>query len=458
MKNLLIMLLLAVSYSLAAQTPEAVGDNYKFVWVNRMLASDADSCLYVVGMLQTVNGGDTLSVGVAKWDGQQWAGAGISFDSTRLLTPLRTRDIALFKNELYVSGEYNNPTKSYIYPLAKKVGYQWHNVVDTFRPGVNINALYPTDSLLYIGGLPLDTIGGVPISSIAVYDGQQFHSLPPFGAGVIPSVGCIIRYRNRIYAGGNITYPTTAFGTDDLKVLDGNMWESVGDGFSGATTAILSMVEYKGKLVVGGYFFQAQSDPGNFVAAWNDTIWEDMPIMDYPPGGLGTCNYLYVHEGELYMGGHRKQNGWAQSQRGLFRWNGQKWDWLVETDHEILCMTSWRGDLYVGGKFQKINNNTMLPHIFKYHPLVGVSEPFAAGSLRLSPNPATDALRLSLAGDLATGEYELEIRDMQGRTLLCRTDTARETTLDTRSLSSGTYFLLLRRDGKTYSERFVVAR
>lgn len=114
--------------------------------------------LYIAGNF--VDSSGTVS-GCAKWDGNTWIDVGGNFGGL-------IHAMAVYHNELYFGGNYLNGPNSYLVKYdgtnISQVGSGFHGNVWGFRV---------IDDKLFTVGI-IDTAGGIPVSNIAVWDGNNW--------------------------------------------------------------------------------------------------------------------------------------------------------------------------------------------------------------------------------------------------------------------------------------------
>lgn len=135
----------------------------------------------------------------------------------------------------------------------------------------------------------------------------------------------------------------------------------------GAEITVMRVID--GKLYVGGRFERANRKLVNNVAVWDGTAW----------GGLGKgvdgkvydiCGYkgaIYVAGDFSYVNKGKTDEGIPAVRIGKF--DGTKWSALragAVVDREIYALATDGTNLYLGGNFTKINNETETRSIAKY--------------------------------------------------------------------------------------------
>jgi len=112
------------------------------------------------------------------------------------------------------------------------------------------------------------------------------------------------------------------------------------------------LTEYKGKLIAGGGFTQAGSEPISGIAMWNGTKWSKL--------GLGLSknridvNNLLVVDSNLYVVGYFDSAG-GERVNCIAIWNGRSWSAVGSgANGPIFSIAQYKGEIYVGGGFDSI--------------------------------------------------------------------------------------------------------
>ena len=187
-----------------------------------------------------------------------------------------------------------------------------------------------------------------------------------------------------LYVGGHFRHAdgSTCVG---VAMWTGSSWLEVGGGlYSSIPVAggaapfpgwINSMVVFKNKLVVAGYFVTAgtlstpdSSQSANNILAWDGKNWSRLGPSAYHyglqggGGGVPTeIQALVVHDDgtgpALIAAGNFSQAG-SVSASYIARWDGVSGDWTPlgsgSTDSWIFALASYNGKLYAGGAFSTI--------------------------------------------------------------------------------------------------------
>lgn len=136
-------------------------------------------------------------------------------------------------------------------------------------------------------------------------------------------------------------------------------WSSLADGFYDG--AVYAMVEWNGKLYVGGSFTKIGTTGSltvNHIAKW-DPVTQAWSALG--TGVNGDVNALCVWNNALYAGGYFTSAS-GTSARGVAKWNGTTWSALGSgtggSIYEVLALAVWNNALYVGGYFTTAGGST----------------------------------------------------------------------------------------------------
>ena len=257
----------------------------------------------------------------------------------------------------------------------------------------------PTDiggiftSTVYNGNLVVagvfDTIGGIPASNIAMWNGTSWSAL---GSG--------IKFRTHVwnYTGGLVhslavyngeLYATGTFDTaggiqaNSIAKWDGNAWSAVGSGIPGFAllgpndttgTTVNAMAVYNGDLYVGGSYASAGGLSVSDIAKWNGSSWSAVGAgignAQVPTQSSVTC--LTVIDNKLYAGGGF-QNASGVSAINIAAWDGTSWASVVGGpgtgvyyDGYIFALLPFNGKLVADGYFAVIGNDSTAASLAQY--------------------------------------------------------------------------------------------
>lgn len=228
-----------------------------------------------------------------------------------------------------------------------------------FNGGANEVAVYSFAVFqgdLIAGGL-FDTIGTVPARSIARWDGSAWHSLGKGMSGTFYGSGvrCITEFRGNLIVGGYFDTAGSILSTG-IASWNGNSWSEISGGVSGSDPHVEVLAVYNGLLYVGGTFLTTGSEVSSGIASWNGSTWKAVgnSIIPPPRSGYFGAYALAEYQGNLYLGGtyHQAAN---KDSAIITMWDGKAWMPVGGGVHGTIvkALTVYNGKLIVGGDFYK---------------------------------------------------------------------------------------------------------
>lgn len=264
--------------------------------------------LYAGGNFDAI-GGNSIGY-IAVWDGASWLDVGGGLDA-----PIEK--MIVYDNKLIVGGYMERAGNITVSRIAAWDGSSWSSMgggIDPHIPGTGVvysMAIY--DNKLIAAG-QMVSIGGVPVNSIAGWDGTSW---TPLGDGLLQSAYALLVSNGRLYAGGAmIKSDTVLHATMDVAVWDGLSWSPVGDksGFW-----VRSMCEYQGQVIAGGWWVFEEAYAECPITAWNGQSWQ--------PLGEGTdakiCALALYHDHLIAGGCFRTIAGIPANY--IAAWDGTAW-------------------------------------------------------------------------------------------------------------------------------------
>lgn len=419
---------------------DSVGQSRGFVYA--LLPDASGQRLFACGLTQEVNAADTVTLGNAYWDGQQWSVPPKKDGSLRLATGVRC--LADYQNELYMGGAFMGGVAMDRAHALLRLGQDgWESLPgdDAFWGGA-VFALHPEGGRLYVGGA-FDSIGGAPAKSLAVYDGNTFQTLPPLG---FKPGNCRIyslcTYNGELYIGGKIYFDAQPYSRAIWRLRNGQ-WEEPGGGIHGLNTVVGKMFVFKDRLIVGGNLYVAEGDPGNGCAAWDGSQWHPMDFHD-GSGNAGAFDFAESW-GDLYAIAAYRAHTWQPWRHVLTKWDGGVGEWqevhcFSDSGGSVLtALVGWNGALYIGGRPYDGGNQQ---GVFVYHPATGIAPLNARKNWEVYPNPAKESVRLENRNQFAVSNYTLW--DMEGRVISQGEVPSPTLEIGTENLPDGTYTLIIR--------------
>jgi hypothetical protein len=260
-------------------------------------------------------------------------------------------------NVVYAVCEYNGDVyRGGWFSFFRWDGTGWE-ILDV---GGDMGSLFVADFALYEGDLALGgyfpTAGGIPVFSIATWDGAAF---APVGGGVDGEIRALTVYGGDLIAGGS--FDNTGSGpAQNVARWDGSMWHPLG---SGVSAAIWDMVVWQGDLYVVGDFTDAGGVGVSYLARWDGSGWFDVgggvSLIGGGPTGLRGVD---VHDGSLAIVGAFDFAGGVEA-NNVALWDGVHWsavgsgpdpyDDLFGERQAALAVASYGELLYVGADFSE---------------------------------------------------------------------------------------------------------
>lgn len=232
-----------------------------------------------------------------------------------------------------------------------------------FHSGISsqeINAITIFNGDLIVGGNFLFA-DGKRVSRIARWDGTEWHGL---GGGVNHYVSDLIVFDNKLIACG----PFTMAGELEVGYIaswDGNSWSTLGDGFN---STVRDLEIFQGKLLASGIFDYAGDVYAKYLAEWDGQTWS--PVYEVT-STFWIGGQLTVFDGCLYAINAR--GFFDDKHQPIVKWDGTTWESLPVGPHNIHSMTSYNGELVIGGYFIEVGevaaNSIAAWNGSSWHPL-----------------------------------------------------------------------------------------
>lgn len=455
-----------------------ISDAQNWIEVPNQINTDAQ-CLYTdsidnllyLGGIFGLNGTDTVR-GVATWNNSTISGLaeGMMNFMGGATSGIAITDIERFQNKIYVSGDGPDFTVGdsiWTRNIGVWDGTAWDSIhyglIDNWGESSGVTDLKVIDGELYVaGGFTKIEPDQLFVNGLAKFDGNTWydvHNFPQFETSIVK---CIAKYNNEIYVAGvlldNYPYDTMY----NICHYNGTEWKMLGNGIGGAFSEITDMQVYDGKLYVCGSFnkFDRPLNPGNRIAAWDGTAWEEVVNIQ----GASESSYAYVkdmcvYNGELYVVGRfEKVNGYSASNFAKF----DGIDWCVYDD----VFDSWvnqievyDNEIYISGFFDSINSTPVLRLAklsatatpYNCSSIIGVEESNKPDFL-ISPNPTTKELHIEFN---QVGNQQIKILDFQGRVVSENNTQFNVLTINVSNLESGAYFVVVSQQGKVTIQKIV---
>jgi hypothetical protein len=174
----------------------------------------------------------------------------------------------------------------------------------------------------------------------------------------------------------------------------GQRFLPVGSGVvqGGVFGGILDMVEYEGRLVIGGVFPAFNGHERRNLQAWDGTTHDDLGDGFTTTGS--RVRRLLVHEGNLIAAGLESSQGRIRS------WDGNGWTTIgADQPAEVLALCAHEGGLYIGGAFNSVKRwngtywETIGQHFNERLEVLAVHEGVLYAGGRFTAGTSGDSLR-----------------------------------------------------------------
>ena len=225
--------------------------------------------LYIGGNFQNING--VIARGVAKWNGTSFEPIGYGFNGT-------VSHFEIINNELYAMGYFTLADNLPVNYIAKWNGTNWVHVYNLPKIGTSMSVLcaimYKNE--LYVGGnFQNDTIRG-----IIRYSNGNWHKVAEGLHGSwAESASKLVVYKNELYVAGAFNKQGGSAGTG-IQKWDGIKWHDVGGGVDLVgfdTEDVYDMKIHNNDLWVCGRFDAVAGLPTPTIAKWTGEEWCNYP-------------------------------------------------------------------------------------------------------------------------------------------------------------------------------------
>lgn len=294
---------------------------------------------------------------LAHFDGVRWQPFGTGTDGS-------IRTVVEFQGELYAGGSFTHAGGVAASSVARWDGSQWHAVGAGLTRVSGLTAV--VWSLCEYQGQLLATgdfthSGGAPVPGIARWNGSQWQTL---GGGLqwvlgLEAVGrSLLADGNDLYVGGDFD---RVGGTPASHVArwDGSAWHPLGGGINNFGYAMVwKLLKHQGRIYCGGAFGQAGSVAADNVAAWDGSQWHAVGAGVQGTSYGAVVHALCVFNNEVYIGGHFTTSGANSGFHSVARFDGTQLQPIGGVDLAevnppgVYGMAAWNGRLYCGGEFE----------------------------------------------------------------------------------------------------------
>jgi hypothetical protein len=330
--------------------------------------------LYVGGMFQMAGG--RIAYGVARWDGEDWSDldGGLWFAGASALAGYDDGT----GPALYAAGDFFEAGGRPAERIARWTpAGGWQTVGGGFNPADGSGtALEVFDDgageALYVAGL-VTSVGGVPVSGIARWDGAQWSDV---GGGVDGVILDMAVYDDgtgpALYAAGRFSL-AGGVPVRNIARWDGSAWSAVGlglislDGRPQITTLTVYDDGDGPALYAAGRFDAiggGAAEPFTNIARWDGSAWSPLGAgVTTWSRTLAAVQAMAVHDpgdgARLYVGGYLNGAG-GQPVNSLAVWDGEAWSPVGDgLDLGVFALARYdQGDgpsLFAGGAFTQVD-------------------------------------------------------------------------------------------------------
>lgn len=266
--------------------------------IHAMLAYD--TLLYVAGEFPPIGGWWPRNL--MTWFGGEWWGNidhGLVLEPPPADRPGSVNALSRYAGRMAFGGNFRYSSHQMRSPNVTSATHEeWVDLGDGVGgPANHVFALASRGDTLYAGG-DFRTAGGAPALHVAAWDGSSWS---PMGSGVGPDeFTAVIRtlavVRDTLFAGG-IFQKAGGVQVSNIAKWDGQEWKPLGSP-AGCDGEVLTLAEVNGNLIVGGRFSHAGGVPAASIAQWDGTAWSPLGS-----GTNGAVRTMCVHRDTLYVGG-----------------------------------------------------------------------------------------------------------------------------------------------------------
>jgi len=307
-----------------------IGTVYEFHDFNETLIAGCKNYEYL----------DDPSASLAKWSGTEWEiiEDGVEGIAQAMIT---------YENELVAVGDFEYAGE--IYSIGSWDGIEWEPLPTSDFKGIDnyVNALTVYNGNLVAGGT-FKQAGRKRCKDVAMWDGFDWS---PLGEGFDREVNCLGVYDGLLIAGARHHFGYE--GEQQIGAWDGLSWQFIDEGLEACNVpAIYDFIEYDGKLVVAGGYFELFGEFIGHLAVWDGVGWSG---MDIPSPSFSRLMALGVYEGNLIVGGITK--GDSTELNHIYSWDGSVWTALGDgVNGYVYTICAYRDELYIGGMFDHIGD------------------------------------------------------------------------------------------------------
>jgi hypothetical protein len=260
------------------------GDFDEASWSSTKRLLNYNGQLISGGRFSSINGATIYNI--ASWNGITWNSLGNGLNDC-------VWNLAEHNGQLFASGDFTaSGTDTTVYRIAKWDGLSW-SPIDTAHRFKFAGPMISFNGSLIIGNV-WDTISGIQMKGIAVWDGTTFTSR---GSNLLSCVNNFWTFNNELYLSGQLyTLNPNDYANVILK-WNGFFWQQVGLEFD---QPILTVDDYSNQLFCGGFY----TSPASYISKLNAStgISEQVgqvAFQFYPNPTTDNCIFMTTETGTL---------------------------------------------------------------------------------------------------------------------------------------------------------------
>lgn len=325
-----------------------------------------DGALIVGGRFRSAGGNEAC--GIARWDGATWSAMGAFENSPPAGRSAGPEAFATYNGVLIAGGRFEyivNPDGGVVRDanhIAQWTNGAWASLAEGFGSNdseVTCSALAVYNDLLIVGATIVEI--GTTYDYIRYWDGQRWR-YSGLG-GLNGPVKSLAQYNEDLIVGGSFQRTSTIISRYIIR-WDGSGlhgWYPMGSWLGqGSDVAVNALAVYHGDLIASGSFGLADHVSCNGIAKWNGSEWSRLGSSnDGYDDAYGFANALVEYHGRLIVGG----GYWPALESCIVAWDGTSWLTLGTgiggPGDVVTALAVQDGRLFVAGRFTRAGDKTV---------------------------------------------------------------------------------------------------
>lgn len=245
--------------------------------------------------------------GICRWNGLRWDSLSSGINTHDQLNPY-PNGMALasieYQGKLLVGGMFQSVGGIHATSLALWDGTRWDSLPKrAFRfndSPVQVSGFIKKGSLLYIAG-NFDTIAGQPAKGLATWDGMNFNTVSIPSTLGPQGVWALTLFQNDLYVTGGLFDLGGHYARDVIKISGSSWVSTTNGGLNGSFSTIYDLTVYNNELYASGHFTKADGNLGNHIMKWDGNQWKDVGFGDQQT--FVSINKMIVYKNKLWVFG-----------------------------------------------------------------------------------------------------------------------------------------------------------